>query len=649
MAIGSRSVAALEQIRRLFHGGTGTGLTEAELLRRFAEGRDEAAFAALVDRHGPMVVGVLRRRLADPNDADDAFQATFLVLARRARSLGPGVAVGPWLHGVADRVALRSLSAAARRRNRERPVEAIEAVAVRPESPVPDHDLGGILDEEVRRLRASERAAVVLCLLEGRTHEQAARELGWPVGTLKGRLARARERLRGRLTRRGVTPAAFGAGLLALTGREALAVVPAGWAGRAVRAAIQSTTGGSAVGIVSTAAVTLSEGVTGAMFAAQLKTAVAGLAVLAAAVAAGAGVYARQQGGDGPPAAAKTAEASAAPGKPADATPRGAAPDAESPGLQAVREAYDLALQEFKEGRLGSETVQLWSRRLMEREDDARDATRHKDALARHAKRMIQVEQIARSLDDPEGGRKPAAVLEALNARYGRLQADDLLIAAGAPQVGGPPSTVKPPSPTPPPKRVAIEIGSDDGPKPGQLLVRLRVAGDGNDPLPGRDPRSLAVLKTLDEPVAMKFPNETPLEDILKYLREATRGANGGGLQIYVDPVGLQEAEKTLTSPVSIDLEGIPLRRTLQLLLAQIGMVYKVEDGILFITASGSGNAKLEPPMVTPSPLMQMQERAERGEMTAAERKAFIEMLKDLAEIDKLLHPPQPKNPGGFQ
>ena len=110
----------------------------------------------------------------------------------------------------------------------------------------------------------------------------------------------------------------------------------------------------------------------------------------------------------------------------------------------------------------------------------------------------------------------------------------------------------------------------------------------GASPQPGmgEDPKSLAVLKKLDEPVSMSFPNDTPLADVLKYIQSALAGSNDKGIPIYVDPVGLQEAEVTMTSPVTMDLDGVPVRRTLYLLLAQLRLTYQVDEGIVFITAA---------------------------------------------------------------
>ncbi len=205
MAIG-KDGAVLRQLRMLFNVGTVRELTDGQLLERFATDRGEVAelaFAVLVERHGPMVLRVCRGVLADAHDTQDAFQATFLVLVRKARALWVRDSLGPWLHQVAYRTASCARSAAARRHRHERRAARSEEAAVRPEPP---DELETTLHEEINRLPERYRAPVVLCDLEGCTHDQAARHLGWPVGTVKSRLSRGRERLRGRLLRRGLTP-----------------------------------------------------------------------------------------------------------------------------------------------------------------------------------------------------------------------------------------------------------------------------------------------------------------------------------------------------------------------------------------------------------------------------------------------------------
>lgn len=196
------------QLLSLLTVGATSGLADGQLVTRFSEGEGEAArlaFEALVGRHGPMVLQVCRGVLRDKHAAEDAFQATFLVLARRAGSIRERDSVASWLHGVALRVARHARADEARRRRLERAAAGRPAARVEVE---PGDDLGARLLEEIGRLPERDRAAVVLCDLEGQTSEDAARALGWPVGTLKNRLSRARRRLRDRLTRLGLAPGA---------------------------------------------------------------------------------------------------------------------------------------------------------------------------------------------------------------------------------------------------------------------------------------------------------------------------------------------------------------------------------------------------------------------------------------------------------
>ena len=199
-----------ESLRTLFSVGTLSGLTDGQLLERFAQGRvgmpdSEAAFTVLVERHGPMVLGVCRTVLGDRHDAEDACQATFLVLAQRAGLIRRRDSVASWLYGVARRVALRARRRAARRRELERRRQARVGVAQAIAAPAPEP--WPELYEELDRLPEPFRAAVVLCDLEGQSYERAAGILHCPVGTVQSRLARGRERLRHRLERRGLAPA----------------------------------------------------------------------------------------------------------------------------------------------------------------------------------------------------------------------------------------------------------------------------------------------------------------------------------------------------------------------------------------------------------------------------------------------------------
>jgi RNA polymerase sigma factor (sigma-70 family) len=235
---------------------------DAHLLDRFVRTRDEEAFAAVVRRHGPMVLAVCRRVLGNAADADDAFQAAFLVLARKAATVGRRGLLAPWLHGVAFNAARRLRRANSRRAVHERPVAEL------PDSPAPggvhlSDELTGILDEELSKFPDRYRVPVVLCDLEGLTRKEAARQLGCPEGTVAGRLARARAMLAARLASRGIVP---GAGILSalLTSRPAGALTVERLGG-VVRAGLG--------GPVSLRVANTAERVVTAMFLRKLKTA----------------------------------------------------------------------------------------------------------------------------------------------------------------------------------------------------------------------------------------------------------------------------------------------------------------------------------------------------------------------------------------
>jgi RNA polymerase sigma factor (sigma-70 family) len=235
--VNSYAGAVRNHLDRLFNQGTVAGLSEGTLLDRYVADGDEAAFAALVARHGPMVLGVCRRVLRDERDVEDAFQATFLVLVRRAGVIRD--LVGRWLYGVAHRVAVRARAHSARRFVHEQsPDEPVEPEAHdSPSEAIERRELTSIVDEELTRLPSSLRAPVVLCYLEGMSHDEAARRLRWPVGTVRSRMARAREILRRRLARRGVT--AEGAAIVASLARPP---VPPEWLDATVRGSLTFAT-----------------------------------------------------------------------------------------------------------------------------------------------------------------------------------------------------------------------------------------------------------------------------------------------------------------------------------------------------------------------------------------------------------------------
>jgi len=236
--------AVTRQIRTLFDVGALGAMPDRGLLDHFARGGEarEAAFATLVERHGPMVLRVSRHLLADRQLAEDALQVTFLLLARRARSIHDPDALAGWLHRVARRVALRARGGVHRRNDRER--RQAGAIAIALDDSLERDELCAIVHEEIDRLSEDQRLPILLCALEGLSHEEAARRLRWPVGTVKSRLVRGRRRLESRLARRGLAPALLAA--IALDAPATAAPVPLALAVATTRAALQSALGTTA-------------------------------------------------------------------------------------------------------------------------------------------------------------------------------------------------------------------------------------------------------------------------------------------------------------------------------------------------------------------------------------------------------------------
>jgi RNA polymerase sigma-70 factor (ECF subfamily) len=319
---GDAATTALKQLTTLLRAGRVADLTDGELLERFAERRDEAAaeaaFTVLVERHGPMVLRVCRQVLGDEHAAQDASQATFLVLARRAGAITRRDSVGSWLHGVALRVAAKARVAAARRRAHERRGGSMAAGRLGTGEAEAEHgEEGAQLHEELGRLPERFRTPLVLCYLEGLTQAQAATRLRCPLGTVQSRLARGREKLKARLEKHGAALP----GLLAAPPGAA----PAGWAEATVRAAMEFATGGgtTAAGSVPASAALATEVLRG-MGLNKLRVAL-GLVLMVAVLAAGSALSARQMGKAAPPARS-TAAAPARAEKPPAVPDRAPAP-----------------------------------------------------------------------------------------------------------------------------------------------------------------------------------------------------------------------------------------------------------------------------------------------------------------------------------
>jgi RNA polymerase sigma factor (sigma-70 family) len=257
--------------------GDGAEVTDERLLEDYISHRDRAAFAALVQRHGPMVWGVCRRVLGNHHDAEDAFQATFLVLVRRAASIASRELLANWLYGVAHQTALKARAIAARRKGRERQVNDMPEPAETRQDQW--RDLQSLLDEEVSRLPDHYRGVIVLCDLEGKTRKEAAGQLHCAEGTVASRLTRARAMLARRLTQRGVTLS--GNALAALLAHQAAAAsVPSSVVASTIEAASLFAAGQAATGAVSVKVAALTQGVITTMLVNKLASAFAVVLIL---------------------------------------------------------------------------------------------------------------------------------------------------------------------------------------------------------------------------------------------------------------------------------------------------------------------------------------------------------------------------------
>jgi RNA polymerase sigma factor (sigma-70 family) len=264
----------IEHIRKTVRARDAAEISDGQLLECFVARREERVFELLLQRHGPMVLSVCKRVLGSHHDAEDAFQATFLVLARKAGSIRPREMVGNWLYGVAYKTALRARSVLAKRQVREKQMNPM------PEREAPAHDswleVQQVLDEELSRLSDKYRVPILLCDLEGKSQKEAAQRLGLPLGTLSSRLSRGRAMLAKRLARRGVT---LSAGALAalLSHNGVSACVPPPLASATLKAADAFAAGQPVAGLVSSSVVSLTEGVLKAMLLTKLTNATAAI------------------------------------------------------------------------------------------------------------------------------------------------------------------------------------------------------------------------------------------------------------------------------------------------------------------------------------------------------------------------------------
>jgi RNA polymerase sigma factor (sigma-70 family) len=305
----------LRQFLRLTAAPAGDSPADGDLLDRFTRARDESAFHELLRRHAPLVLGVCRRVVGDEQDAEDAFQATFLVLVRKASSIRRRASLTSWLHGVAYRCAARVRAANLRRRRHEG-----RLAPAPPEAP-PDvswQEVRQAIDEELARLPEKYRAPLVLCYLRGKTQCEAARELGWAPGVLRGRLDRGRERLRARLARRGL---ALSAGLLATALTGEAAVTPAALLGLTLRAALLVAAGRPLAAAAPGSVADLAKGAMRAMLWTKIQVVTACAVLVVGALGVG-GVLGRQAARPAGDPMADPPQVLADPPRPAEEPPR---------------------------------------------------------------------------------------------------------------------------------------------------------------------------------------------------------------------------------------------------------------------------------------------------------------------------------------
>jgi RNA polymerase sigma factor (sigma-70 family) len=441
--------------------------------------------------------------LHDPNDVDDAFQATFLVLVRKAGTLRRCELLGNWLYGVAYRVATRARVMASRRNDRvaafQRQIVAVAADGYGPadnriSNGMQDFELKPRLHEEVHRLPEKYRAPIVLCYFEGLTHEEAAARLGCPLGTVKGRLSRARDLLHRRLIRRGVTlSGASLASNLAIRGVEAAVPPSLQLVTLTAAQAIARHVGASLTTIsgVSLPVASLVEGVLQAMTIAQVKSVVLPMLLAIVTVAAGVVVAAAQLSGG------------------------------TQDGQTAEQATSQVVTQEKRAGNPGSQQTK---------------------SKVYKAQSQPQSNQAAQGPANATAGGYMGGMPAMMGAATSAEDRDRLLRRSIA--------------------ITAAQVAAHD-----------------------HNPKSKDLFKKLEEPISMSFANETPLDDVLKYIKQATTSKTYAGIPIYIDPKGLSEANKSLTSTVSIDLDGVPLKTTLRLLLKQLDLAYCVRDGVLIISS----------------------------------------------------------------
>jgi RNA polymerase sigma factor (sigma-70 family) len=612
----SRGITA--HVRALFSRGTVVGLSERQLLDRFLKDRDSTAFEAIVRRHGPMVLGVCRRWLDDPNDADDAFQATFLVLVRKAGRLRDGDLLAAWLHGVATRVARRARLQAYQRRRREA-IAGSQRPLADPGATMKDVGPGPELHEELERLPRAYRQVLVLCYLEGRTHEEASRELGWPIGTVKGRLARARDQLRDRLVRRGVQVSA--GALMAALEAEA-AVVPASLLQATVRAASAAAVSKLvASATISTSVAYLTRETIKTMFLTKMTTIGAVGLLLAGAATTGA-VLARGQG-QGRAAVAGPLASLSAPSAPDPLAARVRAGEAKTPTpdpvsmleaqpptqpaaqdeiaeiqkarLDVARRNYEVAKRLRDGGEMAVGDFQKAEEAVAAAELEVAKSPEERIATLQ---RIVELRKTSWDMGQQlvRAGRIASTEANALELAYldARLQlAREKARKAPAPE-GAAAAPAQPPVQAGSPA-MAQGLGGlgglgggaiDDTDEHQQRLASARPFFFKSVDQEGRTPE---IEQKLSEPLDIHMPDGSPLRDFLAYVRQVTSDGSSfpKGVPIYLDEASMREHHPrslTADAEVRIDLDGVALKTVLRLVLKQLDLVYIIKEGLIMIS-----------------------------------------------------------------
>ena len=592
-----RSPSAIHPVGRLLAGESVVAQSERQLLDRFVTDRDELAFEAIVARHGPMVVGVCRSILDQSTDIDDAFQATFLVLVRKAKSIRDRDQLSPWLHGVARRVALRARIVAARRRGRE--IGHPDLVASAPDRPIRSaeaREQAALLHAEIDRLTLTERAAILLCDLQGLTHQEAADQLGWPLGTVKTRVNRGRDRLRVRLARRGVTLAA--AGITASLAVEAVAAVVVARTLVVVttRSALAVMAGRSlTVGLVTSPVYCLTQGTLRTMIFTKLKVMALGLAVSAAAVAVPA-VVAYQAQPDGQsgmiPPDVKTAPATK--------------PSRPDPGQQ-VDPRFNQETRVDKREVL-SETIEtpISPQAGLLKPDDSNILHKLEKPHPFGPPGQVPVHRVQptmsfqdfrslvqRATIDPQGGLPDGIFIDLTSDAATLTRTCEIQLANLDNQA---PTT---------PLRVVLAklirpLGLEYRVSGGRLLLEktgdpnaIKIGGVKASHVRSREledeDRNEKIEVKLDQMIALDYPEGVILSEFLDKISKSL------GIPIYLDPKSKAHRVEPVhpdavfregPTSITLSLEGVPVRIALRLALRQLDMDYKVAGGVLIVSDS---------------------------------------------------------------